>query len=266
MWKEANGNTYYLNEQGYALTGWQELEGDTYYFNKEGKMQTGKMFLGTTLCTFDAEGKLLSKKATKINPKKPMVALTFDDGPGKYTGKLLKALKKNNAHATFFVLGNNVERYPRLIKRMQKIGCEVGNHSYDHPDLSGLKKKEIKNQIKTTDKLIKKITGSDVTLLRPPYGAISKTMKKTVGKPMILWNIDTLDWKTKDAEMTIEAVMKDVKDGDIILMHDIHKSTVNAAIKLIPMLQEEGFQLVTVSEMAAAKRVEMKKGKKYTDF
>ena len=102
--------------------------------------------------------------------------------------------------------------------------------------------------------------------MRPPYGAISQTVKENVDMPMILWNIDTLDWKTRDAEKTIENVMENVKDGDIILLHDIHTETIDAAIKLIPMLQEEGYQLVTVSELAGAKGIKMEKGAKYTDF
>ncbi len=265
-WKTVQNDTYYLSKEGPALTGWQEIDGDTYYFRQDGRMQTGMMYLGMAMCTFDTDGKLLSKKVTSIDPNKPMVALTFDDGPGKRTKDLLKVLKKYDAHATFFVLGTNVERYPKLIKRMEKIGCEVGNHSYDHPDLSKMKKSGLKEQVDSTNDMLKNITGHGVALLRPPYGAISETMKKQLKMPMILWNIDTLDWKTRDAKKTIEAVMKDVKDGDIILMHDIHSETVDAAIKLIPKLQEEGYQLVTVSEMAAAKKISLEAGERYTDF
>ena len=117
-----------------------------------------------------------------------------------------------------------------------------------------------------TNDLVKDITGYGVSLLRPPYGAISDIMKKQLEMPMILWNIDTLDWKTRNAEKTIESVMEDVKDGDIILLHDIHSETIDAAIELIPMLLEEGYQLVTVSEMAATKGIVLEAGKKYTDF
>lgn len=266
MWKKTQKGTYYLSSHGPVLTGWQEIDGDTYYFNQDGKMQTGKMYLGIAMCTFDTDGKLLSKEATSIDPDKPMVALTFDDGPGKRTSELLDMLEEYSAHATFFVLGTNVERYPDEIKKMQEIGCEVGNHSYSHEDLSKLKKKGLKKQVNKTNELIKDITGYGVLLVRPPYGAISETMKKQMEQPMILWNIDTLDWKTRDAKKTIEAVMTDVKDGDIILMHDIHSETIDAAMKLIPKLQEEGYQLVTVSEMAAAKGINLEAGEKYTDF
>ena len=266
MWKETQKATYYLSEQGPVLTGWQEIDGATYYFNQEGKMQTGKMYLGIAMCTFDTDGKLISKEVTSIDPDKPMIALTFDDGPGKRTDELLDVLKEYHAHATFFVLGTNVERYPDEIKKMHKIGCEVGNHSYDHEDLSKLKKKSLKKQINDTNELISDLTGRGTALVRPPYGAISSTMKKQLKQPMILWNIDTLDWKTRDVDKTIKAVMDDVKDGDIILLHDIHSATIDATIELIPMLLEEGYQLVTVSEMAAIKGVDLEAGERYTDF
>jgi len=265
-WKKTQNATYYLSSQGPVLTGWQEINGSTYYFDTDGKMQTGKMYLGIAMCTFDTDGKLISKEVTDIDPNKPMVALTFDDGPGKRTGELLDALEKYDAHATFFVLGTNAERYPEEIERMQEIGCEVGNHSYNHEDLSKLKKNSLKKQINATNRIVRSITGYGVALVRPPYGAISMTMKRNLEQPMILWNIDTLDWKTRNAKKTIKSVMKDVKDGDIILLHDIHSETIDAAIKLIPKLQEEGYQLVTVSEMAAAKGVHLEAGERYTDF
>ena len=265
-WIESDKAKYYLSEQGSVLTGWHEIDGATYYFRQDGKMQTGKMYLGIAMCTFDTDGKLISKETTSIDSDKPMVALTFDDGPGKRTEELLAVLEEHSAHATFFVLGSNIKRYPEEIKKMNEIGCEVGNHSYDHEDLSKLKVKGLDKQIDKTNEMLTDITGHGVALLRPPYGAISNIMKKHLEMPMILWNIDTLDWKTRNAKKTIEAVMKDVKDGDIILLHDIHSETIDAAIKLIPLLQEEGYQLVTVSEMAAAKGINLEPGERYTDF
>ena len=218
------------------------------------------------LCSFAEDGHLTAKKKSDIDPKKPMVALTFDDGPGKRTSELLDVLDENNAHATFFMLGTNIPRYEDTVKKMKEIGCELGNHSYDHANLSKLDADGVKEQIKSTNKALKDCAGTGATVMRPPYGAISQTVKENVDMPMILWNIDTLDWKTRDAEKTIENVMENVKDGDIILLHDIHTETIDAAIKLIPMLQEEGYQLVTVSELAGAKGIKMEKGAKYTDF
>lgn len=265
-WQKKDADRYYMNEKGAALTGWQELNGAVYYFDSTGKMQTGEIKIGLTECVFDADGKLVSRKESAVDPSKPMIALTFDDGPGKRTGELLDQLEKYNAHATFFMLGQKIPSYPKEVKKMEKIGCELGSHSYDHKNMALLNKRGVKSQMNRTNKQIKAVVGSEATVMRPPYGAISKVMRETLQLPMILWNIDTLDWKTRDADKTIKHVMKNVKDGDIILMHDIHSTSIDAALKLIPKLQKEGYQLVTVSELAAAKKVELKKGEKYTDF
>lgn len=265
-WQERDGDRYYLGNDGAAVVGWNDIDDETYYFDSSGKMATGTVYIGLSKCTFDAFGKLLSKKESKADPDKPAIALTFDDGPGPRTMELLDALEKYSAHATFFMLGQKVGSYPDAVKKMDEIGCELGNHSYDHANLSKAGAEKIKSEISDTNSKIKDITGSDATVMRPPYGAISQTLKSNVGMPMILWNIDTLDWKTHNTQTTINTVMKQVKDGDIILMHDIHTETIDAAIALIPKLQEKGFQLVTVSELAALKGETLKSGEKYTDF
>ncbi|WP_346662662.1 polysaccharide deacetylase family protein [uncultured Merdimonas sp.] len=265
-WADGDNARYYLGENGAALTGWQDLDGSTYYFDANGKMATGDIYLGLTRCSFDENGKLISKTKSQIDPNKPAIALTFDDGPGPRTMELLAQLEKYNAHATFFMLGQKVSSYPDAIRKMQEIGCELGNHSYDHPDLSKLDAAGIQSQISQTNEGIRGIAGNGATVLRPPYGAISSTLSSNAGMPMILWNIDTLDWKTRNAQSTIDAVMKDVKDGDIILMHDIHSETIDAALQLIPKLQAEGYQLVTVSELAASKGKTLLNGETYTDF
>lgn len=265
-WADGDNARYYLGENGAALTGWQDLDGSTYYFDANGKMATGDIYLGLTRCSFDENGKLISKTESQIDPNKPAIALTFDDGPGPRTMELLAQLEKYNAHATFFMLGQKVSSYPDAIRKMQEIGCELGNHSYNHPDLSKLDAAGIQSQISQTNEGIRGIAGNGATVLRPPYGAISSTLSSNAGMPMILWNIDTLDWKTRNAQSTIDAVMKDVKDGDIILMHDIHSETIDAALQLIPKLQAEGYQLVTVSELAASKGKTLLNGETYTDF
>ncbi len=182
-----------------------------------------------------------------------MIALTFDDGPGKNTGKILAQLKKYKAHATFFVVGPNAERYPKTLKAIMAAGCEIGNHSYHHSKLGNAAKDEIQEEISSVNKIVKDTTGKSIQLLRPPYGDVGDSLRQNAGMPMILWSIDSLDWKTRDTEKTIDCIMENAQDGDIVLMHDIHDETVAAAIELIPMLEEEGFQLVTVSELASAK-------------
>lgn len=201
-----------------------------------------------------------------LDPNKPMIALTFDDGPGPYTDKLLDILEKYDARATFFLTGTQVNKYPDEILRMYKMGCEIGNHTEQHKDLARLKKKAIKSQVSTTNKKIKKITGKDVGLVRPPYGSVNKLVKDSVKEPLIHWSIDSNDWKKKDAKKITKYIKNHAKDGDIVLLHDIHKFTVKSMETVIPYLVKQGYQLVTVSEMAEMRDVKLKAGKVYFEF
>lgn len=202
----------------------------------------------------------------QIDPNRPMIALTFDDGPGKHTERLLGLLEQYQAKATFFMVGENVPNYPDAIKKMKELGCEYGNHTYSHKDLTKINAEKIKTQIDKTDKALEKIIGEKTTLIRPPYGAVNKTLRKNVDRPLIFWSMDTLDWKYKDAKRTTRYVMKRVEDGEIILFHDIHETTVDAMETLIPKLIEQGYQLVTVSELAQARGSGMNQGQKYFEF
>lgn len=199
----------------------------------------------------------------QIDPQKPMVAITYDDGPHPtITEQVLDALEENNAVATFFMLGENIKGREEFIKRSKNLGNELCSHSYDHPQLTKLSAEKIQKQMKDTDKLIEAATGEKAPLMRPPYGAYDQKVRDNVGKPMILWTVDTLDWEHKDPEKTYEACMA-AKDGDIILMHDIQASSGEAAGKIYKGLQEKGFQLVTVSEMYEARGQKFKNGGSY---
>lgn len=263
-WKKLENGKCYLSKEGPMVVGWMELGEDLYCFDENGIMLTGKQQVGSSKCKFDDDGKLLSRES-KIDPDKPMMALTFDDGPGERTNELLDVLEKYDAHATFFMQGKNVTTYKKEIKRMKELGCELGNHSYDHPQLT-LESDGGAGQIGKTNELLKEVCGSAATVMRPPYGAINDAVRASVGMPMILWNIDTLDWKTMNTQMTIDNVLQNADDGDIVLMHDIHSPSVDAAIELIPKLISNGYQLVTVSEMAEARGLILENGATYTDF
>ena len=221
------------------------------------------VYQGTSGLIKGNRSKVCKVSVDNIDPNKKMVALTFDDGPGKYTKTIVDCLKENNAKATFFVVGRSVNSNPGAVRYAYKAGCEVGSHSYNHSNLAKSSATDVKKEMRDTDKLIKKITGSKATLMRPPYGSIGDVTKKNVGKPMILWSIDTLDWKTRDTKKTIDAVMKNVKDGDIVLMHDIHEPTKDAALQIIPKLKKQGYQLVTVSELAKYRGYNLEKGVSY---
>lgn len=209
---------------------------------------------------------VLSIYTADIDPNGKMIALTFDDGPGKYTKKIAKCLKENNARATYFVVGNRVNSYKYELEYAYNNGCEIGNHSYSHANFLSLSSKGIKTEIKKTDKLIQKITGEPVNLLRIPGGARSSTISNVSGKPMFYWSIDTRDWENRSTSKIVNNVMSKVKDGDIILIHEIYGFSSDAILKLIPKLKKAGYQLVTVSELAQYRGYQLKNGKVYYSF
>lgn len=183
-----------------------------------------------------------------IDPNKKVVALTFDDGPSIYTKDILDILNKYNVCATFFVLGNKVSMYKETLKLALKQGSEIGNHSYNHKWMIKLSENELKRQIEDTQNVIKKELGYTPTSLRPTYGSLNNKIKNYTNFNIVLWNIDTLDWKIKNPKDIARRALK-ATDGDIILMHDIHKQTVNSLELIIPKLLKNGFQFVTISEL-----------------
>ena len=165
------------------------------------------------------------------------------------------------------MVGPMVNRYPETVKRISDLNCELGNHSTNHPKLTKLDAAGIKKEIQTTtDAIVKATGGKGPTVMRPPFGAVNETVKQTVGFPIIMWSVDTLDWKTRNTQKTIDNVLANAKDGSVVLMHDIHKPSVDAAVQLIPKLIEKGYQLVTVSELAEARGIDLQNGVKYSQF
>lgn len=254
--------TYYFADNGKRKTGWRTINGKKYYFSpKNGKMVTGKKTISHYLCYFNEKGVL----TRKIDKNKKMVALTYDDGPSIYTPRVLKTLKENNAVATFFVVGNRVPTYSDTVKKAHDMGCEIGNHTYEHKNLTRVSEAEVKRQITKTNRNVKKVTGQAPVIVRPTGGATNANVKQWVGMPSIIWSIDTLDWKTRNAGSTKRAVLDHVKDGDIVLMHDLYSATASASETIIPELVKRGYQLVTVSELAEC-RGGMKETGAYFNF
>ncbi len=234
--------TYYFADNGKRKTGWRTINGKKYYFSpKNGKMVTGKKTIFHYLCYFNEKGVL----TRKIDKNKKMVALTYDDGPSIYTPRVLKTLKENNAVATFFVVGNRVPTYSDTVKKAHDMGCEIGNHTYEHKNLTRVSEAEVKRQITKTNRNVKKVTGQAPVIVRPTGGATNANVKQWVGMPSIIWSIDTLDWKTRNAGSTKKAVLDHVKDGDIVLMHDLYSATASASETIIPELVKRGCLLYT---------------------
>lgn len=199
-----------------------------------------------------------------IDPEKPMVALTFDDGPyPPVTKKILETLEKYDARATFFVMGNRIDLYSETAKLVFDAGNQIGNHSYSHKDLTKLDKKGIEHEVDYSNELINEVAEVGDAFLRPPYGAKNDKVSEYVKVPMIGWCVDTLDWKSRDKNAVFEEVKKSVSDGAIILMHDLYPSTADAIELVVPWLIEQGYQVVTVEEMFEAKGIELEAGKIY---
>lgn len=184
-----------------------------------------------------------------VYEEKKKVALTFDDGPGESTKKLLDGLKERNVRATFFVTGSNAEKYPELIKRMSDEGHIVGNHTYSHCQLTCLSCANALDEIEKTNSIIETITGIRPTYLRPPFGECTKSVKNETNMFSILWDVDPLDWKVQNTETVIKNITEKVQEGDIILLHDIFETSVDAALAVIDTLSMENYEFITVDEL-----------------
>ena len=201
-----------------------------------------------------------------IDPDKPMIALTFDDGPSAHTPRLLDMFKKYGGKGTFFVVGNLLERNETTVKRIVDEGHEIANHSWSHPDLTRVSYDKLKSELSKTKNKIFELTGVQPKLFRPPYGSYNKNVKNVAfncEEAVITWSVDTIDWKTRNANSVYKSVMSSDYDGAIILCHDLHKTTVDAMDKVIPALLDEGYQLVTLSQLFAMKGKEISAGQVY---
>ena len=189
------------------------------------------------------------------SPGTKIIALTFDDGPHpKITKKILDILDRHNAKATFFMVGERVQYYPKTVQDVFSRGHEIGNHTWNHGDLSKLEMEEIEKEISTTNEAIQRITGNRPTLFRPPYGSLPDPIRRQVDMTVALWSADTFDWKYKDADLLLKEVTDRVHDQAIVLMHDIYPSTADGLEEVLQYLEGEGYTFVTVSELFALKK------------
>ena len=205
-------------------------------------------------------------KMRATDPGKKLVALTFDDGPSEYTKRILRTLKQYDSVATFFVVGNRVELFEDVLKEELEIGCEIGNHTYEHKVLTELNAEQIWLQIYRTNEAVKKVTGEYPTLMRPPCGYDNGSTNCIIAMPLILWSVDTKDWQTQNCYCSVQTVLENVKDGDIILMHDMYEASAEAVETIVPSLIAEGYQLVTVSELAEYRGMILQEGEEYSSF
>ena len=244
-----------------------------------GRIVVGKKLRETKLCGNEIKENEINKneinededrdaehKARVIDPGKKLVALTFDDGPSEYTKRILRTLKQYDSVATFFVVGNRVELFEDVLKEELEIGCEIGNHTYEHKVLTELNAEQIWLQIYRTNEAVKKVTGEYPTLMRPPCGYDNGSTNCIIAMPLILWSVDTKDWQTQNCYCSVQTVLENVKDGDIILMHDMYEASAEAVETIVPSLIAEGYQLVTVSELAEYRGMILQEGEEYSSF
>lgn len=214
----------------------------------------------------DENNDIDDKGKDNIKEKKPLkyVALTFDDGPSSFTEEIIDLLQKYNYNATFFVLGNKLNlNYKDILKKSIKNGNEIGVHGYSHRSFTKMRQATMEEEITKTKKYIKNLTGYESTLVRPPYGNITKTIKNYNLGPYILWNNDTLDWKLRDANKISSRLINSIEDKSIILMHDTYLTTFKALEIILPYLKENNYVVTTVSKIYELNGITLENNKSY---
>ncbi|MFL1430519.1 MULTISPECIES: polysaccharide deacetylase family protein [unclassified Nocardiopsis] len=198
---------------------------------------------------FPLDGELSAEGDSLDCSRLKCVALTFDDGPGQDTERLLDMLAEYDARATFYVLGSLVDEFPGIVERTHAEGHEMGNHSWKHDDLAGKSEAGVADDITRTNEAVRAITGSDPLTIRPPYGSLNGTVRKAVDQPLILWDVDTMDWQSRDTAKVAEHALTHTEAGSVVLFHDIHPSTVDAVPKVLEGLHRQGYHFVTVTDL-----------------
>lgn len=220
----------------------------------------GILYTVLLVCEYNAGMKMNQKKAAietgeevetnQEEAEKPKIAITFDDGPHPtFTPQLLDGLKKRNVKASFFVIGNLAKANPEIIGRQKKEGHLIGNHTYHHVDITKMSDEQAKDEIQSTNEVVEGIIGEEVSFVRPPFGIWQKNLEKELSVIPVLWTVDPLDWTTKNVDEIVNKVVTQVKENDMILLHDCYQSSVDAALRIIDILLQEGYEFVTVDEM-----------------
>ncbi|MDT0331848.1 polysaccharide deacetylase family protein [Nocardiopsis lambiniae] len=212
---------------------------------------------------FPLDGELSAEGDSLDCVRLKCVALTFDDGPGEDTGRLLDMLADYDARATFYVLGSLVEEFPEVVERTHAEGHEMGNHSWKHDDLAGMSEQGVAKDIGRTNQAVRAITGSDPWTIRPPYGSLNGTVRKAVDQPLILWDVDTMDWQSRDTAKVAEHALTHTTSGSVVLFHDIHPTTVDAVPEVLAGLHHQGYHFVTVTDLFGLQA--LSPGDVYTD-
>lgn len=210
------------------------------------KRLRGGVLLALLLCLTGCSGPVAADAPAPLEEK--LVALTFDDGPRRdTTERLLDALKARDAHATFFLIGEQLEGNEDLVRRMRAEGHQVGSHTWSHTDLSALGPDAVRRELEKNQAALEAILGPGPYWLRPPYGRLKEN--RELETPIIIWSVDPRDWESRNTDAVTEHVLSHVQPGDILLLHDIYDTSVDAAVRIVDALQAEGYRFVTVEEL-----------------
>ncbi|MCI1305654.1 MAG: polysaccharide deacetylase family protein [Lachnospiraceae bacterium] len=260
---DENGWWYACDDLTCYVNGWITIKDRQYHINGYGYMDTGWVAIGGKGCYFEKDG-TYNENADSSK----LLALTFDDGPCKYTPDLLNVLQQHNVTATFFMLGTQLEQYgAQTVPKMAELGCQLGNHSYDHKTMTKLTTAECVEEFQKTDQLIKSYGATEgSSVVRFPYGSFTTEQKQQVGKPNIYWDVDTSVYSTGDAAAFVSNVEKNITGGNIILINEGKEAVPEAVNQLISDLTGQGYQFVTVEELAAAHGYRLEDGVTYYGF
>lgn len=199
-------------------------------------------------------GEKIEVKKRKIIPGKKYVAFTYDDGPGNQYHDLIREIfNEIDMSATFYVVGQKVKAHPDKLLKTYKDGHEIANHTWSHPDLRKLTPIQIWKEFGSTNEQIFKVIGVEPEYIRPPYGAVNQKVRDELNNKIALWSVDSEDWRSRNTQKIVNMVLKDVKDGSVVLFHDLYKESYEATKILVPMLLKEGYQFVTFSELLEIK-------------
>ncbi len=230
---------------------WEEKDGKQYYYNEDGEIAKGRFVIEDEQKIYytDDEGAV----TRTVDGKKPMVAITYDDGPSQFTKDFVALFDEYESGATFYEVGERIDLF-NMGDAEQAISdsyCELASHTFNHKNIRNLSTEGMKKQLKKNDKILKEYGAHTKPIsFRAPEGAYSEDVLKNIDRAIILWSVDTEDWRYRDAKKVYKKATKDIKDGDIILMHSLYESTYKASKKIVPELIDQGFQLVTMEDLA----------------
>lgn len=206
----------------------------------------------------------LEAKTASAATNTKLVAITFDDGPSGYTTSLLDGLKSRGAKATFFVVGNRVDAYAATVRRIVDEGHQLANHTYSHPNLNTLSYSSVTGELSRTENKLKAYGGEQTYCIRPPYGNYNSNVRNAANGALILWSVDTLDWQSRNADAVYNKIVSQTRDGSIVLLHDLYRTSVQGALRAIDTLQAQGYEFVTVNELFRRRCVTLETGKAYS--